>query len=169
MAALSVLNKKNVREIEIRKLQQSLLDAGAWLMPLFDVSAEDKDFQSIQRIAACGILKVKGESHNWANRTWFYPDSTLIIREMLEGLNAFDQKITVENDSSRLTVQKAAEFLSRLLNKNVLSEVQGILGTGMKGKLDIQSTITKREIAVLIDRLIHPFETKSIGFDGNYR
>ena len=169
LAALSVLNKKNVREIEIRKLQQSLLDAGAWLMPLFDITAEDKDFQSVQRIAACGILKVKGESYKWANRTWFYPDSTLSVKEFSEGLHAFDQKIAVEEDSSRLTIQKTAEILSRLLNKNVCAEIQEIWGTRMKRNPENQSLITKRELAVLTDRLIHPFETKSIGFDGNYR
>ncbi|NEW84269.1 MAG: FAD-dependent oxidoreductase [Mariniphaga sp.] len=169
LAAQSVLNNQNVREINIRKVQQALLDAGAYLMPLFDVSPEDKDFQAIQRVAASGILKVKGESYKWANRTWFYPDTTITVNEFSEGLNAFDQKVTVVNDQSVLTVQKASGLLSGLLNRNTSAEIEKLWESRMNRKFDNQLAITKRELSILTDELIRPFETKSIGFDGNYR
>lgn len=168
LAAQSVLNKQNVREINIRKVQQALLDAGAYLMPLIDVSPEDKDFQAIQRVAASGILKVKGESYKWANRTWFYPETTITVQEFSEGLNVFDQKVTVVNDQSVLTVQKASGLLSGLLNRNTLAEIEKLWESRMDRKFDNQLAITKRELSILTDELVRPFETKSIGFDGNY-
>lgn len=169
LAALSVQNNQNVREINIRKVQQTLLDAGAYLMPLIDVSPSDKEFQSIQRVTASGILKVKGESYRWANRTWFYPDTIITVKEFSEGLKAFDNKVVLLDDQSILTVQKASSQLSALLNKETLTEIQKLWESRMNRKFDSKLAITKRELSVLVDELIRPFETKSIGFDGNYR
>jgi len=168
LAALSVQNNKNVREINIRKLQQTLLDAGAYLMPLVDINPQDKDFQSIQRVTASGILKVKGESYHWANRSWFKPDTTICVQEFAEGLKAFEPKTAVVKDQAPLTVQKTAELFSAQLNKDVLPEIQKIWATRMSRKFDLKLAITKRELAILTDELIRPFESKAIGFDGNY-
>lgn len=168
LAALSVLNNQEVREINIRKLQQILLNAGAYLMPLVDVSPADKDFQAIQRVTSSGILKVKGESHDWANRSWFYPDTTLTVRELSEGLKSFDNKITLNNDESALTVEIASGMLSAFLNLDASSAIQKLWEEKLNRKFDSQSLISKRELSILIDELVRPFETKSVGFDGNY-
>lgn len=169
LAALSVINNQNVREINIRKLQQTLLDAGAYLMPLYDVSPDDKEFQSIQRITASGILKVKGESYQWANRTWFYPDTVVTTKEFSEGLRNFDNNFTISEDQSVMTVQKASDLLSELLKRETLTDIQKLWNSRMHRKFDLSMSITKRELSVLADELIRPFETRSIGFDGNYR
>ncbi|HNW57765.1 MAG TPA: FAD-dependent oxidoreductase [Bacteroidales bacterium] len=169
LAALSVINNQNVRDINIRKLQQTLLDAGAYLMPLFDVSPADKEFQSIQRITASGILKLTGEPFQWANRSWFYPDSTLSVKEFSEGLNTFKSEYAVTGDQSLLTLQKAANLLSAFLNKDVTTEIKEIWNSRMSRKFDLRMPVTRRELSVLTDELIRPFETRSIGFDGNYR
>ncbi len=169
LAALSVKNDQEVRQINIRKLQQTLLDAGAYLMPLVDVSPSDKDFQAIQRITSSGILKVKGEPHAWANRTWFYPDTTLSIAEFAEGLNAFDKKIHKSEDHSILTIQKASDMISFLKCNDVTTEFQQIWKNKLNREYESSLMITKRELAVITDLLIRPFETKSIEFDGNYK
>ena len=169
LAALSIQNNQNVREINIRKVQQTLLDAGAYLMPLIDVSPADKEFQSIQRVTASGILKVKGESYHWANRTWFYPDTTVTVNDFSEGLKAFDNKITVISDQSMLTVQKASSLLSAFLNRDTSIEIQKLWEERIVRKFDPKLAITKRELSILVDELIRPFEIKAIGFDGNYR
>jgi hypothetical protein len=169
LAALSVKNNQEIRQIDIRKLQQTLLDAGAYLMPLVDVSPADKEFQAIQRITASGILKVKGESHDWANRSWFYPDTVIMVKEFSEGLHAFDPKFSMNDDQSLLTVQKTGSLIGNFLNKDISGEIQRIWKTRMTRKFDPKLVITKRELSVLTDELIRPFETKSIGFDGNYK
>jgi hypothetical protein len=169
LAALSVQNNQNVRQINIRKLQQTLLDAGAYLMPLVDIGPTDKDFQAIQRITASGILKIKGESHDWANRSWFYPDTTITVKEFSDGLNAFEPKISGNNDQSLLTIEKYISLINNYLNKDVSEEIQKIWESRVGRKFDVKLAITKRELCVLTDELIRPFETKSIGFNGNYK
>ena len=169
LAALSVQNNLQVREVNIRKVQQSLLDAGAYLMPLVDVNPTDKEFQAIQRVTASGILKVKGESYKWANRTWFYPDTTITVQEFSEGLNAFDRKVNIAADQSVLTIGKTSGLISALLNSNTSAEIQKVWQNRMNRKYDSNLGITKKELSVLVDELIHPFESKLIGFDGNYR
>lgn len=169
LAALSVQHKQHVREINIRKLQQTLLDAGAFLIPLVDVGPADREFMAIQRITASGILKVKGESYRWANRTWFHPDTTISVKEFSEGLKSFDTRVSVADDLSILTVQKASRLLSTLLNRDPFTDIQKLWKSRMNREFDGNLYITKRELSVLVDELIRPFETKSIGFDGNYR
>ena len=168
LAALSVQENQIVREISIRKVQQTLLDAGAYLMPLIDVNSADKDFQAIQRVTASGILKVKGESYKWANRTWFYPDTTVTVKEFSEGLNSFDSQFLIREDLTQLTLKKASELISAFLNKDLTIEIQKLWEGKLNRKFDSKLFITKRDLSVLVDALIHPFETKSIGFDGNY-
>lgn len=169
LAALCVQNNLPAREINIRKVQQTLLDAGAYLMPLFDVNPKDKDFQAIQRITACGILAVKGESFHWANRSWFYPDSTLTVKEFSEGLNRLNNTLKVSGDQSVLTLQKASGMITELTGKDESSGIQKIWEIRMIGKYDPNTKLTKRELSVLADGLIRPFETRPIGLDGNYR
>ena len=169
LAALCVQNNLPAREINIRKVQQTLLDAGAYLMPLFDVNPKDKDFQAIQRITACGILAVKGESFHWANRSWFYPDSTLTVKEFSEGLNRLNNTLKVSGNQSVLTLQKASGMIAELTGKDESSGIQKIWESRMIRKYDLNTKLTKRELSVLADGLIRPFETRPIGLDGNYR
>ena len=168
LAALSVKENQNVRNINIRKVQQVLLNAGAYLMPLVDVIPTDKDFQSIQRVTASGILRVKGESYKWANRTWFNSDTTITVKEFSEGLNAFGSQFSVLNDPSILTLAKAINLLSAFSGIDKTAEIVRLWEIRLDRKYDPKLTITKRELSVLCDELLHPFEAKTIGFDGNY-
>lgn len=169
LAAKSVLNNQNVRAVNIRKVQQTLLDQGAYLMPLTDIKPDDKEFQAIQRVTACGILKIKGESYQWANRSWFYPDTTVTVKEFSEGLNAFEQKLPVSADESVLNLKKASDLISTVLKRDLSAEIQKIWSKRMARGFDLKLAINKRELSILVDELIRPFETKSIGFEGNYR
>lgn len=169
LAAISVKNNQEVRNVNIRKVQQALLDARAYLMPLADVGPNDPDFQAIQRVTASGILKVKGEPHAWANRTWFFPDSTVTVSQFSEGLHSFNSKMSVRNDASALTVQQANQMISESFGKDFSAVVPKIWSTKMKRAYDQNMRITKRELSILVDELIRPFESKTIGFDGKYK
>ncbi len=168
IAAISIINNQNVREIDIRKAQQALLDAGAYIMPLFDVSPLDKEFQSIQRTTACGILRVKGVPYQWANRTYFFPDTTITAKEFSEGLNAIDKNFNVTQDMNILTVKSASALLGRFLKRDISSEIEMILGSRSENKNNPDHPVTKRELSVIVDKLIKPFEYRSVGFDGHY-
>jgi hypothetical protein len=81
-AALSVLKDTQPRALNVRQLQQVLLDHNAWLLPFADVTPADADFQAIQRVAVAGWMRGTGEPSAWANRTWFYPDRELTDAEL---------------------------------------------------------------------------------------
>jgi hypothetical protein len=138
-------------------------------MPLYDVQPEDKAFREIQRSTASGILKVQGEPHQWANRTWFFPDSTLTVAEFSEGLNSFSNVVKVVSDKSYLTIQKTGELISAVVGYKVNNKLEEIWKNSIGGEYIPNRPIQKRELAVLVDSLIKPFETKEIGFDGNYK
>lgn len=81
-AAMSVQEHVQVRNLNVRALQQRLLSADCWLMPFFDVKPEDWHFEAVQKIGLSGILKGKGIPYKWANQTWFYPDSSMTRSEL---------------------------------------------------------------------------------------
>lgn len=169
LAAISIMKNVNIRNVNVREVQQTLLDAGAYLMPLFDVGPEDPGFKPIQKVASSGIIKVKGEPYKWANRSWFHPDSTISVKEFSEGLNAFDSKLPIVNDMSVLTVKRTSELLSLLLDRNVSEEMEKILNNRSDIKFNPDSPLSKRVLAIITDELVHPFEMREIGFDGEYK
>ena len=115
------------RDIPVRELQGALLEQGCYLQPTYDVSLTDPDFKAIQRITCTGIFKMTGEPWQWANRSWFYPDSTVSLTELREGLASF-----YTNPSA---LAKAD------------STVSGIFTEGM----------TRREAVRVIDSTLDPF------------
>lgn len=99
----------------IRKIQQKMLDSGAYPLPLFVITTDRFGFQLIQRFAASGILKVKGEPYKWANRSCFYPDSTITITKFTNGLNFFSNKVNILADNYVATILKARELISEVV------------------------------------------------------
>jgi len=91
------------------------------------------------------------------------------VKEFSEGLKSFDDKFLINNDQSTLTVKKANELISGFLNKNISADAEKLWDQKLNRKFDPGLLITKRELSVLVDELLRPFEAKSIGFDGNYR
>jgi hypothetical protein len=80
-AALCVQNQQQPQELSVKSLQEELLEANCWLMPFIDVSPDDPDFASIQRVGVQGLLRGTGIPYKWANQTWFYPDSAITVED----------------------------------------------------------------------------------------
>lgn len=156
LAALTVKENKEVREVSIRKVQQSLLNQKAYITPLFDVKPTDTDFETIQKIAVTGILKTKGESYKWANRTWFSPNASITIQEFTEGLNQFDKKNKVIRKQDLITEKQAAKLLKKA-------------GGKFAGQTKFsKKVLTKKELAILIEKSLNPFAME-IDFSGNLK
>ncbi len=168
IAANCVKNKKEPGEINIREVQQTLLDAGAYLMPLFDVNSTDIDFQSIQRVTATGILQVRGEAYKWANRTWFYPDTTVTINEFTRGLHQYDKNTEESTSTELLSMDRLAELLSEISERDLRPEFNRIVKE-RNYNTDGRALVNKRQIAVLTDMLLNPFGSRAIDFNGNYK
>jgi hypothetical protein len=168
IAAYCVKNRTEPREIDIRKVQQSLLDAGAYLMPLYDISSDDPDFIHIQHITATGILKVTGEPYKWANRTWFYPDTTVTVGDFTKGMHIIDSMVAESKSEQLLTKGDLLRILSEASGRDMKVEFDKI---ARERGIDSESKtpLTKRQIAVFTDRLIDPFGSRAIDFKGNFR
>ncbi len=106
MAALSVQRGIPPRELPVRDVQAAVLDAGGYLMPYHDVPPDHPAFDAIQRVGASGFLTGTGEPWQWANRTWFYPDSLI---------TADDLPPDVPHPGKDLTRAEAAVLIDSLL------------------------------------------------------
>jgi hypothetical protein len=112
---------------------------------------------------------VTGEPYQWANRTWFFPDSTLTVAEFTEGLNAFSKNINIGSDKHFLTIQQTSELISVVVGYNVNKKLEEIWTNSIGSDFTPNRNILKKELAIIVDSLIRPFETRTIGFDGNYK
>lgn len=156
LAATAVKEGKQPREVSVRSVQNILLKNKTYIMPIYDAAPTDSDFEVIQRITATGIIKTTGEAYQWANRTWFYPDSTITVKEFTEGLNSFDRSIEIENNNELLTGVKAAELLTKAAGKEQAIEAAS------------NEAVTRRQLAKMVDSALNPF-AKEVDFNGFYK
>jgi hypothetical protein len=183
LAAYSVLNKVQPRKASVRSVQQLLLDAKCFLMPYVDVLPTDTVYwQAIQKAGATGILKGTGKSEGWANKTYFYPDSTIAHDNFISDVNRFIPCLPVTDTTIMrpLQVKEAWDMLVRLLH--VIRVKRGIphpwppiiLNEQVKIWTDMMHTaypgdtapVKRKELAVLISALAqNPFD-EPVGWDG---
>ena len=87
MAALAARHGIHPSEVGIRELQQSILDAGGYIMPYLDLPKGHEHFQALQRVGATGIMHGEGRSVGWSNETWFHAGEPMTEDAIhLEGL-----------------------------------------------------------------------------------
>ena len=75
MAALSFLKQKNVKDISIRDVQNTILEANGYLLPYLDVEIGNVIFKPLQKIGATGILKGVGKNVDWSNQNNMFTQS----------------------------------------------------------------------------------------------
>ena len=179
LAALSALEKSTPRDMPVRKIQSVLLEKGAYLMPYYDIKPDNPHFQTIQRIGASGILRGVGEPNKWANRTWFYPDSTIKNKDFLPPFDdfGFDIKdLTPQQAIRNVTVREAVALAFAMMETKPDVTFEGFLdgvGRNWETRLNLKNfqadrAITRLEIAVIFDRIPKPFD-KAIDLKGQLK
>jgi FAD dependent oxidoreductase len=113
MAALCVEQDVSPKQLKVREIQAEVLHLKGhlnkgYLMPYCDMLPEHPQFEAIQRVGAAGLLPGKGEPYQWANRTWFYPDSLVKMADLPAGLDT--------SQYEGLTRAQAAALLDRTVN-----------------------------------------------------
>lgn len=169
LAAVSIKNNIQPVEVNIRDVQQALLDANAYIMPFIDVKPDDKDFQAIQRVGATGILKGAGVPYKWANQTWFYPDRIISEYELLSELKKYSSRLTKLHASGNpLTLQFLSDALS-VINSNIsfnsIASSWAHLNQAVMASPEL--VLNRRQTAVLIDYFLKPFNRR-IDFTGAF-
>ena len=167
IGALAVLRKKQPAEVNIREVQQTLLDWKGYLMPYVDITPDDLNFQEINRVGATGLIRGVGEPYLWANRTWFYPDTVYMGHEFKTGISDLDLP-AVSLEDGAITQGKLCEILSKISNKD-LSVVETAFRSvciQLSIKYDINAPVSRRTAAIAIDRIWNPFALYAISKDG---
>ena len=158
LAALSVIQKLQPRNVPVRMVQNKLLNAGAYIMPYIDATSENPHFNAIQKIGATGILKGTGIPFKWANQTWFYPDSTITENEFTKGLGSFTSK-NYKSSNDMLTIKKFMEILkSSTLTKALSTQLKNNWAKAGLTKFENNRPVKRFEIAVMLDKYLQPFE-----------
>ncbi len=179
LASESVRRKTAPRLVPVRPVQEKLLQSKAYLMPYIDVMPEDRDFVAIQKIGATGIFRGTGIPYKWANQTWFYPDSLIAPAVLVNALSPF-AKVELGGTAPAVTVQQGILVAYRLLQTGLPRD---IAAKGMSlpafsnlvrtkwttwGLKDFREArpVTRRELAVLLNELVHPFERWPVDHKG---
>jgi hypothetical protein len=168
LAALAVKNKIQPRQVAVRQVQRALLTSGAYIMPYYDVKPSHPHFLSIQKIGATGILRGKGEPYQWANRTWFYPDSTVNGPGFIKHLAPYATLSAKASDE--ITIGEAIEIIrqaGKAKNKTIVVDKIFWESLGLT-QYDTKRKITRAELAVLVDKTLQPFE-RHIGHNGQIK
>lgn len=118
LAALSVKYKKDPRNLPVRILQQSLLEAHCYLMPFTDVPILNPNWAAIQQAGLCGILKGTGKPMGWSNKMYFYPDSMVTGDDLLRFKYAIPDNglrpplSIITNDKRKIVCRELEPFFS---------------------------------------------------------
>lgn len=189
---------QDARQVSVRLVQSILLQQKAYLMPYADVSIADLGFEAIQRVGASGFLRGKGQPNAWANRTWFEPDSTITVYQFISQLPAFailknSNPVTYNNPLSSwiepsrkeglLSLRRAIELVGEIekallvMNRKSSSRSESLsiedrvysnwVGWGLTN-YQPDRPVTKRELAMLLDKIINPFSVLAVNHQGNY-
>jgi len=175
LAALAVKQNKKINEVEVRDVQNTILNYGGYLMPYLDVEKNDSLFLPLQRIGATGILKGEGKSKGWANETWFRVNDILLYSE-LEGLKEVYPDIEINSISSPVILKDALQIIDNIAQKENIIIKEGIEKASKQiyskyhfTPFDFNKQITRGEMAVLIDQLLDPFNKKKVDIYGNFK
>ena len=183
LAALSVQQNLDAREIPVRKVQLGLLNSNAYIMPYYDVSLSHNHFVAAQKIGATGILKGEGVPFSWANRTLFYPDSLVNRLALIKDLADF--YMLPSTNKTHLTLLEAIDIIIEIAKKNNLQQKQSTWNFNNKkmlsdqvqnawkqwkfGSFKTDMALTRIQFAQLFDATINPFELQQIDHNGKIK
>ncbi|MGI9138604.1 MAG: FAD-dependent oxidoreductase [Sediminibacterium sp.] len=154
LAAQSIVDKVDPKNISIREVQKKLLDAGGYIMPYKDVSIKDKYFKAIQKIGATGLLRGVGIPSGWANATNFYPNEKVNFDEfnISWGKKFPDFKLTPTQQLTLLDAVFIASSLSKKSMNKTLSEFPLKWKAIGLTNFDLQRHILRYELAAILDQ-----------------
>lgn len=175
LASLAVKQHKKISEVDVRDVQNVMLNYGGYLLPYLDVEKNNSLFLPLQHIGATGILKGEGKSKGWANETWFRTHDPLLHAE-LDGLKEVYSFVEIGNDSTPVTLKEALQIIDKIaqtekitLKENISQASKAIYAKYMFADYDVNKPITRGEMAALIDQLLDPFNNKKVDIYGNFK
>lgn len=149
-AALSVKQGIAPRNLNVRELQSTLLDANCWILPYLDIQPDDPYFIPLQKVGAAGLLKSEGVPYKWENRTYIYPDSAVSAAEFAAAMKyLFDEEV-------KDAIPAKMSLIDMLNEKGI--DASNMLPPNWSGD-SMEELILRKELAWFIVKIKDPFET----------
>ncbi len=178
LAALAIQGRKQPSQVAVRAVQKQLIEDGAYIMPYSDIQPDHQAFKAIQRIGATGILKGEGKNIGWENHTHIYPDEKVLVKTLSEDLSdwlpdqgiSFNTEVLNLADCANLFVsfhqhyQISTDQVPETAFKEQLIQ---ILKDSTGEEITDDYLITRWEFALVLDKLINPFELKQVNHQGH--
>ena len=185
-AVLSVESGISAALLDVRSLQDVLLESGLILMPYMDATQDYWAFLSIQKVGLSGLMRGEGIPVAWANETRFYPESVVEEMDLFKILSRSDQVSTEQinqalstvGNSREWTVENGLEFFEELSQKpdapttlelSTQSQTQSrstyyerVVRFFNEHEVEVNSPLTRASLAVLIHYYLDPFYSNSV-------
>ena len=169
LAALSIKNKVAPKNISVRQVQQTLLDANGYIMPYKDVTQKDRYFKAIQKIGATGLLRGVGVPTGWANATYFNPNEKVKLDEFSITWNKKFASHSLKRVND-LNISDAL-FVAATLSNNSVEKIKSSFELKWKSigleNYDLQRPILRYELAAILDQY-NVFNIFDVDIYGNY-
>ncbi|HBT93900.1 MAG TPA: FAD-dependent oxidoreductase [Chitinophagaceae bacterium] len=169
LAALSIKNRVDPKNISVRQVQQALLDANGYIMPYKDVTQKDRYFKAIQKIGATGLLRGVGVPTGWANATYFNPNDKVKLDEFSIAWNKKFIAHSFKSDND-LTISDAL-FVAAKLSITSVEKIKNSFELKWKSiglqNFNMQRSILRYELAAILDQY-NVFNIFDVDIYGNY-
>ena len=164
IASESIKNNISTNEIDIRDIQTKILNNGGYIQPYLDVEKNHPFFKAYQRIGSTGILRATGLNIGWSNQTWFYPEKSIVLDQLLKDLgNYYDLN---KNPLSDLRTKTIFKWISLAQNQEIKNQQKIWNALGLSN-FNIDRKINRGEFAIILDYFLNPFNNFKVDIKGN--
>ena len=164
IASESIKNNISTNEIDIRDIQTKILNNGGYIQPYLDVEKNHPFFKAYQRIGSTGILRATGLNIGWSNQTWFYPERSIVLDQLLKDLgNYYDLN---KNPLSDLRTKTIFKWISLVQNQEIKNQQKIWNALGLSN-FNSDRKINRGEFAIILDYFLNPFNNFKVDIKGN--
>ena len=164
IASESIKNNISTNEIDTRDIQTKILNNGGYIQPYLDVEKNHPFFKAYQRIGSTGILRATGLNIGWSNQTWFYPEKSIVLDQLLKDLgNYYDLN---KNPLSDLRTKTIFKWISLVQNQEIKNQQKIWNALGLSN-FNSDRKINRGEFAIILDYFLNPFNNFKVDIKGN--
>lgn len=157
--------------VDVRKVQSELLTFKGRIIGFADIPMADSAIIAFQHIGVTGIVKGLGEGE----KLLFHPEKTVSTEELRQPFREYYSRSQIwflDNKSDAITLAEALSLIKFTASRaqELDAEVEKAWNTSLKfsGSFDLKRVITRKELAILFDRYLQPFNV-SVDLNGHVR
>ncbi len=157
MAAYAGFFRTKLSEVKLKETQGELINYKLAIIPFSDIKQNDPNWKAIQFVGVTGVIK--------GIDAQFIPDKLVTVEEIKQPIKDFYYKSQIWFDdykSAELTLKAAIDLISYVAPKSpesLTKEIEKNWKTVYKfnSNFDLTKQITRRELAVLLQAHMPPF------------